>query len=212
MNKLSLAGESRNWWLPSAVAGGIGTVALGAILILPTSGQSASEKTRRTPPRSRSRPATASVSRAPHSGPRGPTASTSSPTRSAGDAADPSPATHRPGGRARARKHRRERKARPCRRPFRPRFTCRTTFRARLAGRRYSTYLACSDTCALLPARDARHRPARRLTGAERALYQVWHPPVSRWLSRRYLLGIERVDGFRAGRNLSEWRSRSSDR
>ena len=44
MNKLSLAGESRSWWLPSAVAGGIGTVALGAILILPTSGQSASER------------------------------------------------------------------------------------------------------------------------------------------------------------------------
>lgn len=44
MNKLSLTAESRSWWLPSAIAGGIGTVALGAILILPTSGQSASDK------------------------------------------------------------------------------------------------------------------------------------------------------------------------
>ena len=39
MNHLSLAAESRSWWLPSVVAGGVGAVALGAILILPTSGQ-----------------------------------------------------------------------------------------------------------------------------------------------------------------------------
>ncbi len=44
MNKLSLSADSRSWWLPSAVAGGLGTVALGAILILPTGGQSAPEK------------------------------------------------------------------------------------------------------------------------------------------------------------------------
>ena len=44
MNKLSLAAEHRTWWLPTAIAGGIGTVALGAILVLPTGGQSDSEK------------------------------------------------------------------------------------------------------------------------------------------------------------------------
>lgn len=44
MNKLSLSSDSRSWWLPSAIVGGIGTVAVGAILILPTSGQSASDK------------------------------------------------------------------------------------------------------------------------------------------------------------------------
>lgn len=44
MNSLSLTANSRSWWLPSAVAGGIGAVALGAILILPTSGQPAPEK------------------------------------------------------------------------------------------------------------------------------------------------------------------------
>jgi len=31
----SLASDSRSWWLPSAIAGAIGAVALGAILILP---------------------------------------------------------------------------------------------------------------------------------------------------------------------------------
>jgi hypothetical protein len=44
MNKFSLSADSRTWWLPAAVAGGIGTVALGAILILPAGGQSATEK------------------------------------------------------------------------------------------------------------------------------------------------------------------------
>lgn len=41
MNNLSLAADSRSWWLPSAIAGAIGAVALAAILILPTSGQPA---------------------------------------------------------------------------------------------------------------------------------------------------------------------------
>ncbi len=44
MNALSLSAESRSWWLPSVVVGGIGAVALGTILILPTSGQPAPEK------------------------------------------------------------------------------------------------------------------------------------------------------------------------
>jgi hypothetical protein len=35
----SLAAESRSWWLPSAVAGAIGTVTLGAILVLAFNGQ-----------------------------------------------------------------------------------------------------------------------------------------------------------------------------
>ncbi len=39
--KYSLAADSRSWWLPSAVAGAIGAVALGAILILPLAGQPA---------------------------------------------------------------------------------------------------------------------------------------------------------------------------
>ena len=38
---VSLAAQSRSWWLPSAVAGGIGVVALGAILILPNGGRPA---------------------------------------------------------------------------------------------------------------------------------------------------------------------------
>ena len=41
MNSYSLAADSRSWWLPSAIAGAIGAVALGAILILPMTGQSA---------------------------------------------------------------------------------------------------------------------------------------------------------------------------
>ncbi len=36
----SLAADSRSWWLPSAAAGAIGAAALGAILILPLTGQS----------------------------------------------------------------------------------------------------------------------------------------------------------------------------
>jgi hypothetical protein len=39
--KYSLTADSRSWWLPSAVAGAIGAVALGAILILPLAGESA---------------------------------------------------------------------------------------------------------------------------------------------------------------------------
>ena len=46
MNNFSLAAESRSWWLPSVVAGGVGAVALGTILILPTSGQPAPVKDR----------------------------------------------------------------------------------------------------------------------------------------------------------------------
>jgi len=38
---ISLAAPSRSWWLPSAVAGGIAVVALGAILILPSDGRPA---------------------------------------------------------------------------------------------------------------------------------------------------------------------------
>ena len=41
MNKYSLSADTRSWWLPSAIAGAIGAVALGAILVLPTTGQSA---------------------------------------------------------------------------------------------------------------------------------------------------------------------------
>lgn len=41
MNSYSLAADSRSWWLPSTVAGAIGAVALGAILILPNTGQPA---------------------------------------------------------------------------------------------------------------------------------------------------------------------------
>jgi len=40
MNSFALSADSRNWWLPAAIAGAIGTAALGAILILPTNGQS----------------------------------------------------------------------------------------------------------------------------------------------------------------------------
>ena len=32
MNTFALTADSRSWWLPSAVAGAIGAVALGAIL------------------------------------------------------------------------------------------------------------------------------------------------------------------------------------
>jgi hypothetical protein len=41
MNAFALSAESHTWWLPSAIAGAIGAVALGAILILPTLGQPA---------------------------------------------------------------------------------------------------------------------------------------------------------------------------
>lgn len=37
---LSLAADSRSWWLPSAIAGVIGAVALGAILVLSLFGES----------------------------------------------------------------------------------------------------------------------------------------------------------------------------
>jgi hypothetical protein len=43
MNNYALAADSRRWWLPSAVAGAIGAVALAVILILPTSGHPAPE-------------------------------------------------------------------------------------------------------------------------------------------------------------------------
>ncbi len=36
MNSFALTADSHSWWLPSAVAGAIGAIALGAILILPT--------------------------------------------------------------------------------------------------------------------------------------------------------------------------------
>ena len=39
MNSFALTADSRRWWLPSAAAGAIGAVALGAILILPTLGE-----------------------------------------------------------------------------------------------------------------------------------------------------------------------------
>jgi len=39
MNSFALAADSHSWWLPSAIAGAIGAVTLGAILILPTLGQ-----------------------------------------------------------------------------------------------------------------------------------------------------------------------------
>ena len=39
MNNYALAADSHTWWLVSAVSGGIGAVALGAILYLPSSGQ-----------------------------------------------------------------------------------------------------------------------------------------------------------------------------
>jgi hypothetical protein len=39
MNSFALAADSHSWWLPSAVVGAIGAVALGAILILPTIGE-----------------------------------------------------------------------------------------------------------------------------------------------------------------------------
>jgi len=34
----ALTAESHTWWLPSAIAGAIGAVAIGAVLILPTLG------------------------------------------------------------------------------------------------------------------------------------------------------------------------------
>ena len=34
----SLAAESHTWWLPSAIAGTIGAVAIGAVLVLPSLG------------------------------------------------------------------------------------------------------------------------------------------------------------------------------
>ena len=36
MTSFALTADSRRWWLPSAVAGAILAIALGAILILPT--------------------------------------------------------------------------------------------------------------------------------------------------------------------------------
>jgi len=39
MNSYSLAADSRSWWLPSAVAGAIGAIALGTVLILSNTGQ-----------------------------------------------------------------------------------------------------------------------------------------------------------------------------
>jgi len=38
----ALTAESHTWWLPSAIAGAIGAVAIGAVLILPTLGQAGS--------------------------------------------------------------------------------------------------------------------------------------------------------------------------
>jgi hypothetical protein len=38
MNSFALASDSHSWWLPSAIVGGLGAVALGAILVLPTIG------------------------------------------------------------------------------------------------------------------------------------------------------------------------------
>ena len=34
----SLAAESHTWWMPSAIAGAIGAVAIGAVLVLPNLG------------------------------------------------------------------------------------------------------------------------------------------------------------------------------
>ncbi len=39
MNSLALSADTHTWWLPAAAAGAIGAVALGAILILPTLGE-----------------------------------------------------------------------------------------------------------------------------------------------------------------------------
>jgi hypothetical protein len=39
MNSFALTADSHSWWLPSAIIGAIGATALGAILILPTLGE-----------------------------------------------------------------------------------------------------------------------------------------------------------------------------
>ena len=42
MNSYSLAAETHTWWLPSAIAGAIGAVAIGAVLVLPSLGHTGS--------------------------------------------------------------------------------------------------------------------------------------------------------------------------
>ena len=41
MNSYSLASDSRRWWWPSAAAGTLGTAAVSAILVVPTTGAAA---------------------------------------------------------------------------------------------------------------------------------------------------------------------------